>query len=115
MTNIIDKDEVLESLNRAIAAKGADYVYPQPVGCVYVHANRPSCIVGHVIADLFPDRLGEVARWEKREDDTNFSALQEDFQFPFSEQAQQLLSNVQAYQDRLTPWGQSLDNALNCL
>ena len=48
---MIDLPEVLEHLRAVVAAKGADYVYPESA-CVYSLDGKPACIVGHVYARL---------------------------------------------------------------
>lgn len=54
MTTIsITKPKALAALREAVAAKGADYVYPKPNNdCVYTYQGQPSCIVGHVLASV---------------------------------------------------------------
>ncbi len=111
---MINTDAVTESIRKAIAKNGEDYVYPQPGGsCLYVFNGEPSCLVGFVIDDLFPDKIDAVAQFESSADDTDFRHLQEAFQFPLTQEAEQLLEDVQAYQDSRKPWGQALDLALN--
>lgn len=62
MANIvIEKEQAIELLNRAVEEKGADYVYPRGgLGensgddkvCAYERNGAPSCIVGHVFSYL---------------------------------------------------------------
>lgn len=59
-TKIIDKNIVAELLNKAVEAKGADYVDPASINdsrsCSYVTFDgQPSCIVGHVLHYLDVD------------------------------------------------------------
>jgi len=59
MTRVIDAPEALELLERAMQAKGEDYVDPNAVmgeGCEYGDEfGHPSCIVGHVFSYLGVD------------------------------------------------------------
>lgn len=52
MNKVFGKEEVLAALERAVEAKGADYVDPGSVeaygSCDYAKHGAPSCIVGHV-------------------------------------------------------------------
>jgi len=57
-----DVDETLDALRAVVAEAGADYVYPDELRvdgtrlgmCMYVKNGVPACIVGRVIARLFP-------------------------------------------------------------
>jgi len=110
---LIDTSLILASLKKAVESKGAEYVYPKPGGaCVYVSNGAPSCLVGHVVADLFPDKLEEVAQWDRdNEGDTDFHSLQDAFQFPITPEAHLLLTTVQADQDMGVPWGAAVETA----
>ena len=50
MTKVIDRDEAIALLERAVNEKGADYVYPDKINCLYADGNRPGCIVGHALS-----------------------------------------------------------------
>jgi len=59
-----DVPEVLAALRDVVADKGADYMYPEELknrngNCVYVRDGRPACIVGHVLARLNFNLLGQ--------------------------------------------------------
>jgi hypothetical protein len=58
---------VTESLRKAIDAKGPGYVYEQISDgvCQYAVNGEPSCLVGHVIADLAPDEFARIAELEE--------------------------------------------------
>lgn len=47
----LDKATTKRLLDEAVAARGEDYVYEQPIAdwCVYTYDGKPSCIVGHVL------------------------------------------------------------------
>lgn len=65
----INIDDVTAAMERAVALKGADYVYPDADGCRYSwNDGTPACIVGHVAADLWPDKFKEVADYERVEE-----------------------------------------------
>lgn len=57
---------VSEALDRIVAEKGEEYVYPgASANCVYSQNRAPSCIVGHVVAALDPDYFSKVADYEE--------------------------------------------------
>lgn len=74
---VLNTDAVTEVLTRLVAEKGEDYVYPPAVQsiyptCTYTTAMEdgeyaPSCIVGHVIAELDPELFQELAKYELEE------------------------------------------------
>lgn len=74
---VLKTDAVTEVLTRLVAEKGEDYVYPPAVQskyptCTYSTATddgefAPSCIVGHVIAELDAELFRELAIYELRE------------------------------------------------
>ena len=63
MDKVLNKNTVVELLEKAVAAKGADYIDPAAADpasdCQYAdEQGNPMCIVGHVFAymgqDLYP-------------------------------------------------------------
>lgn len=70
------RTRVREAFSRALTEKGADYVYPgsckgpadplsPKASCQYAsHDGTPSCIIGHVFADLDPEFFRNLARVE---------------------------------------------------
>jgi hypothetical protein len=93
-------------LDAQVAKKGADYVYPARQdswpSCVYFEGDTPSCIVGHVFADigLTPAEIEE----------TSFDEEPEEVVGLFDKNAQRLLFFVQSNQDEGTPWGVAVDS-----
>lgn len=64
-------EKTIEALKKAVAEKGEDYVYKEneEIGwCLYSdrESGQPSCIVGHVLADLDPEAFARVRAWELR-------------------------------------------------
>lgn len=116
-------DEVRAALQRAVDFKGADYVYRGPRGsggsCWYANPNgTPSCIVGHVFADIDPEFY---ARLRKMEQDTGLSATVETI-FAGDDPEKwglhpprigadvtEALSRAQAIQDTGRTWGDALE------
>ena len=106
----------IEQEVRSIAEKNPDFVYerPDPNGwCRYVYDGKPSCIVGHALANLgveleFLQHLdtaidGGVGALE---------ALQTYDEFEIDDnQAADLISLVQNLQDSGVPWGQAVEQA----
>lgn len=103
-------EQVRESLRKAVALKGEDYVYPTAKGCRYADPDtgEPSCLVGYVLADLAPE---EFARLRARERASRVSpaarrAIPMMIAMPSS--AIMALDSAQAEQDRAAPWGQAM-------
>ena len=95
---MIDLPEVLEHLRAVVAAKGADYVYPESA-CFYAINGEPACIVGHVYA-----RLGLL---DKATQDSGASAwaLHES---KITSNGRDFLGNAQRVQDARGTWGEAL-------
>lgn len=124
MTFTLKTNAVTEILNKVVAEKGADYVYPRAVasdaykaGCMYSEVDdsgefAPSCIVGHVVAALDLDSFREIAHMENNEG-SSFDAPElfqgrdpllqtDDVLIP------RALSEAQRAQDRGLTWGFAL-------
>jgi len=95
--------ETIELLNRAIAEKGATYVYrgDDELGCVYRNRDgTPACIVGHVFA--YVELPFELITEGQAPD-------QEPVRYRFTDEAIGLLDRVQSTQDDGTPWGTAVE------
>ena len=114
MTTRIEYAEAVELLQRAVAEKGADYVYdpdsanPGSYGCAYFQQDgTPSCLVGHVIAYKGLTK-GLLGVWNGSDVDL----LVERGFLDLDERAQWLLANAQNLQDNGKSWGEALDGAI---
>ena len=110
------KASEIEQEVRSIAEKNPDFVYDRPDpnrGCLYAYDGKPSCIVGHALSNLgveieFLQHLdtaidGGVGVLE---------ALQTYDEFEIDDdQAADLVSLVQNFQDSGVPWGQAVEAA----
>lgn len=119
-----DVQEVVETLEAIVAEKGEDYVYEyvtvedeygvefQVGDCTYTHQTGvPSCIVGHVLARLTPDKLERVreAEWPgttqwpdtRRVEDLFHEGYLEDY----TSESIEYLRCAQVMQDGGAPWG----------
>jgi len=115
-------DEAVSLLERAVAEKGADYVYPRAhrlAGCVYFEeeTKAPSCIVGHVLAykGVDPEPFIEDVNLNG---DTVDSLLSDDEDPGFVNtdgRTKSLLSWVQHIQDNGKPWGDAVYRARNAV
>jgi len=109
-------DETLAALRRAVAKKGADYVYvsdrQNDEACFYTATDgSPSCIVGHVFAELEPALLAELKTYEDANEASRAVAdLGRDYVL-FEEDALDLLIHAQTNQDCGNPWGAAVDEA----
>ena len=111
---MITYDEALESLKRAVALKGEDYLYQYPVGvdsCEYKVGGAPACIVGHVLADLAPDFFESVIKGGRNRQE--FRSLVSATDLDIEPDASLLLAEVQWKQDNRMAWGEALEAAIN--
>lgn len=108
---LLTRVRAVELLEELVAEFGEDYVYRPPDGthCVYVHDDRPSCGVGHVLA-----RAGVPVEVLASVDGTDFATVTEAVVFEdYAEpDALDLLGDFQCAQDALAPWGESLRRAV---
>lgn len=110
-------DEVLASIRRVVEGKGADYVYEAPTGasdCLYVVPRtkaKPSCIVGHVLADLGEiGVLKELGGIEARHGVANgWFCDAEQAEGAFSPAVNSALEAAQSAQDSRETWGDALE------
>lgn len=117
MSEVIGTEQVLALLDKVVQAKGADYVYPGTSAdkCYnFEPQGAPSCIVGHVLAEL------GVTRQQAAEFGVDGSAGVHDtvhalagggWQYMFSVGAMNALHKAQGVQDRRDSWGDALDAA----
>ena len=135
MTKVIDRDEAIALLERAVNEKGADYVYPDKINCLYADGNRPGCIVGHALSyvGVSVDQLARLDHAETYlfpvedgdEDevyapsgngidditDPETPVLKEVTGIKLTEDAVKVWKHAQVTQDSLKSWGEALDNA----
>lgn len=104
--------EALALLDRAVAAKGDDYIYPwistsQGSACLNFHKGQPSCLIGHVLSylDVTPDMMDDhnghgiwaVSRFLCNQGIVRFTPL-----------AEAALSRAQEAQDNGYTWGRAI-------
>lgn len=101
-----------ELLDKAIADRGADYVYEPDENaaklgqCNYVHGDQPGCIVGHVLHQ-FGVSLETLKQSEGASARSVLSRVA-----PFTNKyVRDLLADVQDYQDNGYSWGESVRRA----
>ncbi len=117
MSELIGTAQALELLDKVVQAKGADYVYPGQPGdlCFNFETDgAPSCIVGHVLADLGltyerASRLKVVG--SSGAHDTVQYLVADGFPYTFSVGAMCALYVAQTVQDQRESWGAALDAA----
>jgi hypothetical protein len=106
--------EAVELLNRAVAEKGEDFVYPanrsdpNTPACVYFAEGAPSCIIGHVLA-----YKGVPA--EKMEGDPINAAPVVSLHIAQDDSTACLLIDAQINQDAGIPWGEAVALAVQHL
>lgn len=112
----LTREKALELLERAVAEKGADYVYKYPEdisACQYIDGyGQPSCIVGHAFKYL-SDELGNRDIFTELKDHEGFSPV--DFTLPgvtLLPEAVSVLGIAQEVQDSMEyTWGNALERA----
>lgn len=108
-------DQALDLLRAQVEKKGADYVYTIPevevegdsffgVDCRYFVDGQPSCIVGHVFADLGVSEQHVLEGSRPTQAAPDFVKM-EDLK------TEALLVVAQSYQDAGTPWGEAVEVA----
>ncbi len=137
MTILIDGADALRLLENAVAAKGADYVYPRnedsiTKSCTYARNGEPSCGVGYALhaagvstTDLaILDRADELLAQEDADnkdcedigqytttigDEAIRYFLRNTLDVIITDQAQNVFSAFQTAQDSGEDWGFSLE------
>jgi hypothetical protein len=114
---VITREAAIASLRKAVEKNGADFIYFQPAGraCSYSENGEPSCIVGHVIADLAPE-LFEKFRASEETDNSGGSftinnaprELRAEVEDTFTAAALRTLRYAQMLQDERGTWGAAL-------
>jgi alkylhydroperoxidase/carboxymuconolactone decarboxylase family protein YurZ len=121
------EDAVL-GLKKALAVKGEDYVYERPTfelndgitinACAYfTPEGQPSCIVGHVMADL-GHTIDDLAETVTMAGDHTFNTgstagmVMDYLGYEIDEKTRSLLSIAQDYQDSGNPWGHAVETAI---
>ena len=110
------KATAIEQEVRSLAEKNPDFVYNNPDpnrGCLYVYDGKPSCIVGHALANLGVEI--EFLQHLDTAMDGGLGALEalqtyDDFEVD-DKQAADLVSLAQNFQDSGVPWGQAVEKA----
>lgn len=117
MSTQITFEEALAGLEKAIAAKGPEYVY-RPLlvdetegrtACMYFEPDTgaPSCIVGHVLAD-HGFTLESVGAANSEETVKSLSARRI---LSLDERTETLLWQAQSRQDSGITWGEAVEHA----
>lgn len=111
--------DALRLLEKAVADKGEDYVYPHyNDGCAYFeeafreNAGQPSCIVGHVLSygGITEEDLNGANMTGVRSltgENSRCHVLDVD------DETRELLRAAQAFQDAGMPWGHAVAEAQN--
>lgn len=130
MSMHLSYEDAVLGLKKALAVKGEDYVYEWPQfplaaneggglkqRCAYfTPQGAPSCIVGHVMADLghtvedldAPDGLFE----KTRNVGTGAIRALKHLGYTLDYRAVEVLANAQALQDLGRPWGRAVTDAI---
>lgn len=115
MSTTLKKDAVTEVLEKVVAEKGAEYVYPYfETQCFYADpadTTAPSCIVGHVVAALDPHAFQEIAAHEVDSGESmSVAQLSGDSYVGFEDQRlADALQAAQSVQDGGSPWAEAME------
>ena len=116
MKDILTYEQVREGVRNVINAhpEGADHVYSRPWGeiCLYVHNDKPSCIVGHYLINV----LGVDKRAIREREGIGASGLAETLHArglmpELDHRANVFLTALQGEQDRGAAWGEAYEYA----
>lgn len=114
---ILTGQTALAILRKVVFEKGADYVYPhRGMECVNFENGQPSCIVGHVFAELGITyeqavRDGFSGSSDVLESVTLMEQSPDQYDWEFDNQAVRVLSWAQAGQGSGRTWGEALQVA----
>lgn len=109
------QDAVTEALEKIIAEKGGDYLYPPAQAgttCTYVEQDgTPSCIVGHIIAALDPEGFQAIREEEEATGGSTdvATALREWAEADIDTELIRALQEAQNKQDAAGTWGEAFD------
>jgi hypothetical protein len=118
---VLTGEAAVMMLRKVVFEKGADFVYPQAQmgqSCVnFTDDGNPSCIVGHVLADL---GLTYFQAMEAKIVDSGVFIVSHaldgmNFPWEISVPARKVLATAQNFQDAGYTWGDSLAKAEMCL
>lgn len=120
MTTLITAEKALSLLEDAVALKGRDYVYPVMeqmwrVGCHYTRDGEPSCGVGYALhaAGVSIEGLAMLDDNDENAIDSEEIryTLRNDLDFIVTDEAVEVFTAFQRFQDKQHGWGESLDEA----
>lgn len=110
---LINKDNVMNLLQRAVDEKGADYIdphYGEDRGCIYFEdAKTPCCIVGHVLS--YVDETAGERILDAEANAETITHLPKYFLDMIEDEALHVLRRAQSMQDAGKPWGVALEVA----
>ena len=138
--HVVDAPEVLALMEKAVAERGEDWVYPAQGDCRYQYdpydyddetwagpeekamvayfgdVKAPACLVGKVLFDLNPEFLEQIVRNGDNGESVEALHLESgwvigDETFLFTADAIHALQVGQSAQDTGVPWGESVDRA----
>lgn len=115
MAKVIDREEAVALLHRALELKGENYVYNEGFSCQYERNGGPSCIVGYALhfAGVSTDALSDL----DAHDDTQIDmlavegTLEDVTGVKLTPDALKVFTRAQEEQDRKVPWGKAVAKA----
>jgi len=125
MTILITAEKALSLLQNAVAAKGADYVYPRSADsitkiCVYTRGGEPSCGVGYALHEAGVSIEGlealdnaDTEMWQTTaigEENVQY-VLRNELDVLITDEAVSVFSAFQSAQDSGEEWGVALKYA----
>lgn len=129
MIEVLTREQAVSALRDIIKAQGEDYVYKRPRGhqCAYRQiedmgvVGGPSCIVGHLVAKLYPEVFEKIGSPEGVSNHApSFSLisypdpLDSELGIPIAAETSELASNLhtlQSNQDTGFSWGFAFKSA----
>lgn len=116
MSTWLTDKQIIDAVDAAVAEKGADYTYErgEPMdpdeaapSCLYVHGDKPGCIVGNAMHRLGID-LATLRESEGRSAGGLLIDLRDKQGYHASMWAQDFLDAVQHQQDNGDSWGDAV-------
>lgn len=120
MTELLTRDATVAALRDIITEKGADYTYERPEGpfpggaCYNKYDGKPSCIVGHLVARLYPEVFETIGSFTGPSNDAISYTLINVERAPIKAETTELVGEIrslQGYQDDGQSWGEAFKAA----
>lgn len=104
--------QIKEATKHALELKGEHYIYEKRAGgCVYAVQGEPSCLVGHIFAEIDPEAFKKLAELDFTDDSSLPEAILEGI-LDLTYEQECALGRAQRAQDEGVAWGEAVEEIL---